>query len=658
MLNGSLVLFFQHGELVSGLCTQYSDGRLQVLCADGCSFMIPAQRIVHAQPLAGVDAGDQVQVSDALAAAEQLQVRLAASVRPEALWKALDSTPCVCTCDELARAAFGAAAGSDHAAAVVRALQHERVYFKFNGEHYCALAPEQVEQARQRAEQEHRLQAEIELCAEWLHAFVNGQDPDGPGRSLCAPYLRQCAVFGSSAPQYAHIRAILKRAGLAPDRRQCFDLLVRMGVCEPDENLLLERYAVPCTWPAGVLQEIEKPSELCAPERGELLAIDVWSIDDPGTRDIDDAISCEQEDGGLRLGIHITDAASLLPSGSWLDREAARRGTSLYLPEGVIPMLPPELSEKRLSLIAGEMRPVVSVFVSLGSDGTERSRSLQLSTVRVSRRLSYNDVDTDIFEDGMFRHLYDVLMRVRDQRRAAGASAVSMPELQVRLDRHRAVELSVRERETPAQALVAECMILANHSAALFFRNNSVPALFRTQKPGRSAAALRRDDLPLSERVRLRHAFNRTVVETQARVHAGLGLDCYCSITSPLRKYCDLVMQRQLSSALQGHDPAYAREQLDSIAAALLPVLTRSALVESERRRYWLFKALEPLRGRMLQGCVLSRRKKHYTVLLTDYMLEFSADPPDDRVYEAGHAVQVLLRDINPFDGTICLKIV
>lgn len=658
MCIGSFVLFFQHGELVSAVCTAHTGTHLQVVCAGGLSLSLPVQRVVHAQPLAGIDAANTQQVSDIIAVVERRQKLFADAVKPHELWTALAGKPAVYSSRELARLAFGEAAGDDHAAAVVRALQNDRIYFKFNGERYCALYPVQVEQARLRAEQDRALGAEIEQCADWLHAFVNGQEADDPVREQCERYLRQFAVFGNAAPQSVHIRLILKGAGLAPERRECFDVLVRMGACSPDENLLLERHGVPRVWPADIEPELGLPDDACAPQRVDERTLEVFSIDDPGTRDIDDAISCETEHGGLRVGIHITDAAALVRPGCALDREAARRGTSVYLPEETLPMLPPELSEKRLSLIAGQDRPVVSVFVRLAEDGSVRGCSLQLSTIRVTRRLSYQEVDAQLDSGGVFQRLYKVLMRCREERLAAGASGMCIPELQVRLSRDRGVVLSVRERETPAQALVAECMILANHSAALFLRDNGVPALYRTQKPGRSSAAAKRSDMPLSECVRLRHAFNRTIVETRPRVHAGLGLDCYCSITSPMRKYLDLVMQRQLTAVLQQRDPVYTSEQLRDIAGALQPVLTRAALVENERRRYWLFKTMEPLRGQVLPALVLSRRKKHYTVLLTDYLLELSADPPDDGAYEPGRDVQVLLRDIDPFEGSISLCLV
>jgi exoribonuclease-2 len=182
-----------------------------------------------------------------------------------------------------------------------------------------------------------------------------------------------------------------------------------------------------------------------------------------------------------------------------------------------------------------------------------------------------------------------------------------------------------------------------------------VPALYRTQKPARSAGAAARDDLPLSERLRLRHAFNRTILDTAPRAHAGLGLDCYCSTTSPMRKYLDLVMQRQLVAALQAQESLYSNAQLRDIAAALQPVLTRASLVENERRRYWLLKKLEPMQGQVLRAFVISRRKKTYTVLLTDFLLELSAESPDNGCYDPGSEVWVLLKDIDSFNGSISL---
>jgi len=647
-----LILFFQHGELVTGFCTAHVDKHVQVLCAGNLNMSLAVQRVVHAQLLAGLNSDDAEHILETLSVVEKKQIQLSETIDLEALWLQLEQKSFAYSPSELARVAFGEAAVIDHTAAVIRALQHDHLYFKFDGERHLARSPQQVDLARTCAAQENARRIEIEQCAEWLHAFVNGQDPDDAMRDLCVGYLRQFAVFGTAAPQYTHIRSIFKQAGVELERSECFNALVRLGVCTPDENLLFERYGVPRTWSGDVLQEVDVLDDASSSSRCDVSSLEAWSIDDPGTRDIDDAISLEHDDGNLRVGIHITDVASQLPSGSTLDLEASQRGISLYLPEGMTPMLPSSLSEKRLSLIAGELRPVVSVFVTLDAAGVVRERSVQLSSIRVTRRLSYRDVDDDIRSGGTFQHLYERLMRARDTRLAAGASGMVIPELQIRLDRSSEVLLSVRERETPAQALVAECMILANHSAALFLKQHSMPALYRTQKPGR-LSAVASDTLPLPERMRLRHAFNRTILATVPRVHAGLGLDCYCSTTSPMRKYLDLIMQRQLVAAVQEQESVYTDGQLRDISVALQPVLNRASCVEKERRRYWLLKKMEPLQGQTLQAVIISRRKKNYTVLLTDFLLELSAQAAEGCCYDPGREVQVLLKDIDPFSGTI-----
>lgn len=657
MYSGRLILFFQHGELVTGFCTAHVDTHVHVLCAGNQSMSLAVQRVVHAQLLPDLEGDDTEHVLGILAAVEKKQVLLAETIDPAVLWSELDRKSCLYSPDELARAAFGEAAVIDHAAAVIRALQHDRIYFKFDGERYLALSPQKVDVARASAAQENARRREIEQCGAWLHAFVNGQESDAGVRVLCVGYLRQFAVFGTAAPQYAHIRSIFKQAGISFGRRECFNALVRLGVCSPDENLLFERYGVPSSWAADVLREVDALDDVCCASRCDLSTIEAWSIDDPGTRDIDDAISFEHDGGSMRIGIHITDVASQLPPGSVLDREASRRGISLYLPEGTTPMLPPSLSEKRLSLLAGELRPVVSVFVTLDAAGIVGQRTLQLSTIRVTRRRSYNDIDDDIRSGGPFQHLYERLMRARDIRLASGASAMVIPELQIRLDRGSEVVLNVRERETPAQALVAECMIVANHSAALFLKQHGVPALYRTQKTGRMSSVAMQDTLSLPERMRLRHTFNRTILDTAPRLHAGLGLDCYCSTTSPMRKYLDLVMQRQLVAALQEQESVYTDAQLRDIAASLQPVLNRASLVENERKRYWLLKKMQPLCGQALRAVIVSRRKKNYTVLLIDFLLELNAPAPEDCCYGPGREVHVLLEDSDPFSGsiTICL---
>jgi len=653
---GRLVLFFQHGELVTGFCASYSGTHVQVLHDGNQNMCLAVQRVVHSQPLAGFDAADTDSIAGRLRAVEKKQVLLAEGIDPERLWSGLGLAMPAYSPAELASILFGEAADIDHAAAVIRALQHDHVYFKFDGSNYRPHSRQQVDRAKACVAQEHAMRIECEQCAEWLHAFVNGQEPDTAARDLCIEYLRQFAVFGSGAAQYAHIRSIFKQAGIDPERKECFDILVRLGVCTPDENLLFERYGVPCSWSGEVLREADALDYVSCTTRRDASNLDACSIDDPGTRDIDDAISFEHIDGNLHIGIHITDVASLVPSGSALDLAASQRGTSLYLPEGTTPMLPSSLSENRLSLIAGEPRQVVSVFVVLDADGIVLERTLQLSTICVARRLSYRYVDDAIRSGGAFQLLYDRLMLARDARLATGASGMVVPELQVGLDRRGEVLLSVRERETPAQALVAECMILANHGAALFLKKHRVPALYRTQKPGRMSGAVG-VAMSLAERMRLRHAFNRMIVDTVPRMHAGLGLDCYCSISSPMRKYLDLVVQRQLVAAIQECEPVYTSDQLRTIAAELQPVLTRASLVEKERRRYWLFKKMEPLQGKSLRAIVLSRRKKTYTVLLVDYLLELNMKPCGDCCYDPGCELRVMLADIDPFHGSISVSL-
>ncbi len=315
MFNGKLIIFFQHGDLITGFCESHSDKHLQVLCCGDRRVRLPVQRVLHAQPLVGVDDLSSEQIAAMLATVEEQQVRLAKEIDTEALWSALERKSSTYSTSELAREVFGAAADIDHVAAVVRALQHDHVYFKFNGESYLALSSQQVDLARERVAQQTAQRIEIERCADWLHAFANGQESADGARELCISYMRRFAVFGANAPGFTHIRSIFKQAEVALEPRECFNMLVRLGVCLPDENLLFERYGVPCEWSVAVQREVDTFVDVPAGIRCDLSSMDAWSIDDPGTRDIDDAISVEHIDGDLRVGIHITDGFRII---TWL----------------------------------------------------------------------------------------------------------------------------------------------------------------------------------------------------------------------------------------------------------------------------------------------------------------------------------------------------
>ena len=139
--------------------------------------------------------------------------------------------------------------------------------------------------------------------------------------------------------------------------------------------------------------------------------------------------------------------------------------------------------------------------------------------------------------------------------------------------------------------------------------------------------------------------------------HSSLGLSSYTSITSPLRKYLDLVTQRQLVYLLKSRIPAYSPKALKNIAASVQPFLTRAAIVEQERKRYWVLKVLKGRIGEKLPALILDKRFRVYTILLIEYLLDVHLKVPEGIFLSPGDMVPVIIKHVNLFDGTLQVRL-
>jgi exoribonuclease-2 len=146
-------------------------------------------------------------------------------------------------------------------------------------------------------------------------------------------------------------------------------------------------------------------------------------------------------------------------------------------------------------------------------------------------------------------------------------------------------------------------------------------------------------------------------VDVKPGLHSTLGLQSYTSVTSPLRKYLDLVTQRQLVGLLRGDAPFYAANELKDIAALVQSVLTKAAVVEHERKFYWVLKVLKDRAGEELKALVLDVRSGGYNIILTDYLLDVHLKVPEGVFISPGDTVSVIIESVDPFAGTLRVKL-
>ncbi len=365
MCTGRVITFFEQKELVSGVCLGQHGDRIEVLFGAGRRMHISHARIVHASDERLDIARPQSLLLQELQTRRERQTGLGAQVCAEALWRKVGGEGQVCGLALLAQQAFNVTPEADHIVAMLGALLHDGIYFKLQGNGFLAHTPGQVERQQQKARQEHERQQHIADATAWLASVRAGAEQTCSGRETYIEYLKSFVIDGKAAPCYRDSREIFAGAGIA-DQKQCYAILVALGVWDADENILPDRYRVPCRWPAEVRQQTEALAggglarALNDPDRTDLTGLRVFSIDEPFTRDVDDALSVEFHDDHTLLGVHIADAAALVPPGTPIDRAAAERGSTVYFPEGKLPMIPQELSEHSASLQQGAARPALT----------------------------------------------------------------------------------------------------------------------------------------------------------------------------------------------------------------------------------------------------------------------------------------------------------
>ena len=335
------------------------------------------------------------------------------------------------------------------------------------------------------------------------------------------------------------------------------------------------------------------------------------TIDDEDAEDRDDALSLEvQAEGtdpvasGYRIGVHIADAGALIPQGGAIDREADRRMATVYLPERTIGMLPPGFSQRVGSLDPGEARLSISVLATVEPSGEVTEWEVTPSAVRSRAALSYDDVDQALMDAGSSWHkmlsgLSQVARAWRGKREAAGAINVDQPEMAVRAHPSGHVEVKILERASPARQLVSELMILCNSLLAEFCGREGLPAVYRSQASP-DLDALGYDPRagpqgPLQRYLLLKRLTPAGLTVTPAP-HGGLGVPAYIQASSPLRRYPDLVMQRQISHFLGTGQTLYETDRVESVGQRAEVQLREVSRLEDERKRYWFLKYLEQTR--------------------------------------------------------------
>ena len=614
---------------------------------------LPSERIVLSTQVFAD--GDQ-QVADFRKQSESI----AADVDIAELWEVVSDEQTAMPFDDLAELYWGADATPTQQVALLLCLDRDSLYFEDGKTGYTPRTPTAVEETLARRK---RQAQQADEAAELLACLERGELPRTltSHQQMLIDSIRDYAAFGDDYTRSALVKALLnkmkRKAGNL--QRLAFDTLVSCGVFSADEPIELARDEIAETFSEDALAAAEAVSDaalLADANRIDLTDLLTITIDDADTRDRDDALSFERLQGEddsaekYQLGVHITDAGALIPQGSPLDEEANRRMATLYIPDRQIPMLPAAVSHDKGSLDAGKRRAALSLLADIGADGEILSYEVKPSIIASDAALSYDEANVAISEASHAHHdmlaglrsLTEVLKR---QREAAGAVGIDRAELLIKVISSNEVVVKVVERSSPARDMVAECMVLCNSLLASFCAERDIPATYRSQTapdltdlgadlpPGVDIG----EDGPLRQYLMLRR-FAPAQSGMTAAPHGGLGVKAYIQATSPLRRYPDMVMQRQITHYLSTGEPLYGDEDITSVAGRADVQLRAMSKLEDQRRRYWLLKYFrlqmertqEDEDASSFKAVVLENQPRRSAMLeLADYPFRIRARLPD-----------------------------
>ncbi|ESA39016.1 exoribonuclease ii [Leptolyngbya sp. Heron Island J] len=494
-------------------------------------------------------------------------------------------------------------------------LSNDKIFFKRKGDRYEPRSLKQVEEVRHQQAREAARKLEWEGFLSRARQTLtlqqsNASEPEDASPSVewekadqtRLDVLERYATLGEDCSQKASAHEILTALDRRTSAEDAFQLLVDLGLWSPHENLALRRSQIPIQIPdeisAMVQHRIDNPPPDADANRLDLTHLKVYTIDDESTREIDDGLSLEiLEEGRHRIWVHIADPTRWLLPGDDIDLEARRRCTTVYLPTGMIPMFPEALATGPMSLRQGEICCALSFGIVLDELGAVEKYDIRASLIKPTYRLTYDDVD-EMLELGLkaepeLNAIADCAKGRREWRKSQGAISINMPESSIKVIDEE-ITIDVLENSQSRQT-VAEMMILAGEVAARYGEAHELAIPFRSQPEPELPSDNELLQLP-SGWVRdsaIRRCMPRSEMGISPARHATLGLDYYSQVTSPIRRYTDLLVHFQLKAHLRGESLPFSPAEMTELTQGVATAAYEAVTVERQTKRYW---ALEFLR--------------------------------------------------------------
>jgi len=556
------------------------------------------------------------------------------------------------------------------------ALHGQQDFFRLGRELRVQVRP--LRDLRRLRHQRRRERLSRERRHRWLEALAS-RDPDRLSEALhdadahSGQDLRLLQGWAASAdaslaPELpADLCRTLQRAGVSMSPVAIRRLLIGLKRWNPHSLRCMDGTPWVGGFNAALLREAERLVAIADRERPgdearcDLCQLRCFTLDDPGTEEIDDAVGIGKgSEGGALVWVHIADPARLVEVSSPLDLEARRRGTSLYLASGTIPMFPMSLAQGPFSLRQGKRCPALSAAIHLAEDGALETVKLMRSWIWPTYRLSYEEGD-ELLElappgDDDLSRLERLLDLHRNWRSKHGALLMEQSEGRIRREGQQAVVEIVEP--TRARAMVAEAMVLMGEAVAKAGENASLCLPYRSQAAAELPPASELVALPTGavRNAAIKRCLSRGTLGTRPQAHFSLGLASYVQATSPIRRYADLICHRQLQANLVGGEPL-GKAELRALLDDLDSPLRRASQIAREDQRHWQqvwFEQHAESRWRVVFLRWLRPQDELGLVRLQEEHLDVAADCP--RLSQPGDALLLQVRAVDSIADQLQLE--
>lgn len=686
---GEVIEFADKGKFHLGVVVSVDEktGKVKLIHATGREMTLPPKQVLHVLKKKVSVHLPSSQIQNEMGSLEMRAGNMAVKCDIEELWQLVTGEYDEISLEELVSLVYDVPEAV-HQLAMIRALRDDKIYFKSLQPELFAPRPAAVvaDLLRQRELKAQKDAWRLRFADE--AAQVMAMMPEERVQAMEDDILpvsdvldawkmvEQYAVLGSEAADKAEAECLMDvlrnrlNRGFSGTAHLCARAFLReVGYWAHDVNVALLKYEISTSfedWAEKDAFALYQKNTVNASRR-DLTHLNVFSIDDAETLDVDDALSVERLEGGLvQLGVHITAPAASLAFDGMLEREARHRATSIYLPEQRIPMLPAILSENALSLLPNQKRNAISFMMTFDAEASLVRAEIVPSVVMSRHKLSYDSAEhlieegNDVLSDEI-RLIQEITECSAQNRRSHGAIDIDLPEFKLTWDAdEQRYSLHPIEPGMMSRQLVAECMILANSLAADFCAEHHIPALYRLQPPPvNMPTEAELESLPndLMRAYAMRRCMQPASSSMTPGFHAGLGLPRYLQATSPLRRYTDLMCHYQLESWFETGAPKFDTDTFNAVLSETDLGLSHAKSASSEGYHTATLAYLKQLGSTPLDAVIvqyLTERGDMAQVVLVQTQLRVNVATKNR--WPLGTMCTVYIDNVQPEEGALIVK--